>query len=116
MKYLVWSSVLLLLAGCSFLRNNSNLNDWVFKDFDSARSVADGCVGDRDREAKKLTGMYAENPYDEEYPQLVFSRCLSTDEGAGYYVFDIQYVDDVQVVFLVNDSGRVIDNYLVSSF
>jgi len=59
---------------------------------------------------------YRSFPRDSAYPELTLSRVLGDGEDSGrrYLVFDIQYVDDVSVVYVLNSRNVILEKFLMS--
>lgn len=64
-----------------------------------------------------LSNKYRGKPYQDKYKNISFSRTyLALDGMSRYMIFDIDYVDDIYVVFQISKNGEIIDNFLISSW
>lgn len=104
-----------LLAGCRSVPEVPRA-EWKVRDFYastlhpvSANSVDQVLV-------EQLIEDYRRFPKDGSYSRLNLSRVLEAGEGGGrrYFVFDVQYVDDVAVVYVLDSRNAILDKFLIS--
>lgn len=62
----------------------------------------------------KLIEDYKKSPKDRAYSELTLSRVLGDGGGRQYLVFDIQYVDDVSVVYVLDSRNAILEKFLMS--
>lgn len=64
----------------------------------------------------RLIEDYKTAPKDSAYSELGLSRVLGDGEGGGrrYFVFNIQYVDDLGVVYVLDSRNVIVDKFLIS--
>jgi hypothetical protein len=64
---------------------------------------------------EQLIQDYKENPKDSDYTELTLSRVLEEEPGGKrHFVFDLQYADDVGIVYVVDSRNVILDKFLIS--
>lgn len=89
---------------------------WDFKSIDKRQRIYHHCSCIDSLSIDVLIASYKEDPYEEGYNVLLFSEAIFIDGNCTYLVFDIKYVDGIQVVFELANDKTVIDNFLISEF
>ena len=64
-----------------------------------------------------LSKAYARDPYRKDLTRLSFRRILVTSSTSRrYFIFELDDVEDYQVVFEIDSDGALVDNFMMSSF
>lgn len=105
----------LLLAGCQSVPADSG-SVWQVRAFDATALQAVSAISIDQVLVNQLIEDYRSFPRDSAYPELTLSRVLGDGEDSGrrYLVFDIQYVDDVSVVYVLNSRNVILEKFLMS--
>ena len=104
-----------LLTGCQSVPAGSG-SEWQVRTLDATalRTVAATSIDQM--LVDKLIEDYKKSPKDRAYSELTLSRVLGDGDGGGrqYLVFDIQYVDDVSVVYVLDSRNAILEKFLMS--
>jgi hypothetical protein len=105
----------LLLTGCQSVPTNSG-SEWQVRAFDATTLQAVSASSVDQMLVEQLIEDYKKFPKDSAYSELTLSRVLGDGEGDGrrYFFFDLQYVDDVSVVYVLDSSNVILEKFLVS--
>lgn len=71
--------------------------------------------------SKVLTNMirkdFSRTPYEKDYSKITIWKVFQDDKtNSRYYVFNIDYVDDIYVVYVVDEKSNISDKFLLSDF
>ena len=65
--------------------------------------------------ARKLEKAHEEKPYEDGYTELLLDRVFEDPSTSNrVFAFHVRYVHDIWVVFVVDSSGRITDNFVLS--
>lgn len=105
----------LLLTGCQSVPANSG-NEWKVRAFDVTRLHVVSASPVDQMLVDQLVEDYRKFPKDNAYSELTLSRVLGDGEGGGrrYFIFDLQYVDDVSVVYVLDSRNVILEKFLMS--
>lgn len=105
----------LLLTGCQSVPANSG-NEWQVRAFDATTLQAMSASSVDQMLVDQLIEDYKKSPRDSAYSELTLSRVLGDGEGGGrrYFVFNLQYVDDVSVVYVLDSRNVILEKFLMS--
>lgn len=79
--------------------------DWVLPDEDDIENI------------KYLFKVYGKYPYNKNNTSLLFNKLLTEKSKSNkYYIFDIEYIDDVHIVFKLNKNNDLIDKFIISGW
>ncbi|MCD9033749.1 hypothetical protein LDO32_18720 [Luteimonas sp. Y-2-2-4F] len=104
----------LLLAGCQSVSVSSG-SKWQVKNFDTT-TLQDVSASSVDQMlVNQLVEDYKKYPSDSDYSELALLRVLE-DRGGGrrYFVFDLHYVDDVSVVYVLDSHDVILERFIMS--
>ncbi len=66
---------------------------------------------------KNLIKIYNKYPYDQKYTRLLFNKLLiDKSKTTKFYLFDVEYVDDIHIVFKLNKKNDIIDKFIISDW
>lgn len=102
----------LLLTACQSIAGG----EWQVRNFDAKKlSVVGASLVDQVL-VDQLVEDYKKLPADSGYPALTLSRVLEDGENGGrrYFVFDLQYVDDISVVYVLDSRNVILEKFLAS--
>jgi hypothetical protein len=87
--------------GCQSVTANPG-SEWQVRSFDATTLHAVPASSVDQMLVDQLIEDYKKFPKDGAYSKLTLSRVLGGGEGGGrrYFIFDLQYVDDVSVVYV----------------
>jgi hypothetical protein len=105
----------LFLMGCQSVSADSG-SEWQVKPFD-ATALHAVSVGSVDQMlVEQLIENYKKFPKYSESSELTLSRVLGDGDSGGrrYFIFDIQYVDDVSVVYVLDSRNTILERFLMS--
>jgi hypothetical protein len=106
---------LVAFLGCAHTKNTGELKNWQFIDLEVDYQKVD--VSSKDSfQITKLIDLYATKPYEASYNKITFKTLRVDHKGNRYFIFDVDYVDDMGVVFVCNDRYEIENNFLVSNF
>lgn len=102
-----------LLTGCQSVPADSG-SEWQVRTLDATalRTVFETSIDQM--LVDKLIEDYKKSPKDRAYSELTLSRVLGDGGGRQYLVFDIQYVDDVSVVYVLDSRNAILEKFLMS--
>lgn len=105
----------LLLTGCQSAPTSSG-NEWQVKAFDATALHTMSTISVDQLLVDRLIEDYKKSPKDSDYSELTFSRALwDRDEGGRrYFVFDLRYVDDIGVVYVLDSKNVILEKFLAS--
>jgi hypothetical protein len=90
--------------------------DWRARSFD-ARKLHPGSASSVDQVlVDRLIEDYKKAPKNSAYSELTLLRVLEDGEGGGrrYFVFNIQYIDHLEVVYVLDSRNVILDKLLIS--
>lgn len=105
----------LALTGCQSVSTDTG-SEWRVRTFDATTLHAVGVSSVDQMLVDRLIEDYKKFPKDSGYSELTLSHVLGNGEGGGrrYFVFDIRYVDDVSVVYVLDPRNVILEKFLTS--
>lgn len=105
----------LVLTGCQSVPADSG-SEWEARAFDVMKLHAVSVSSIDQILVEQLIEDYKKSPKDSGYSELALSRVLEDGEEGGrrYFVFDLQYVDDVNVVYVLDSRNVILEKFLMS--
>jgi len=109
----------LSLSSCDSSQQNDstrNIEGWHFEDKKSFILNLAEAKKNLDL-VDKLISDFSSNPYEKSYNQISIWKVFRDNTSATtYYVFDINYVDDIYAVYVINEKTAIVDKFLLSAF
>ena len=66
---------------------------------------------------ERIEVAFAERPIDEGYTELLLDRIFRDPATENLvFAFHVRYVDDIWAVFVVDDTGQISDNFVLSQW
>lgn len=105
----------LVITGCQSVPENS-VSEWRVRTLDATRLDAVSAISVDQVLVDRLIDDYKKNPKDSDYSELTLSRVLQDREGGGkrYFVFELRYVDDVGVVYVLDSKNVILEKFMTS--
>jgi hypothetical protein len=105
----------LVLTGCQSVFTDTG-GEWQVKTFNATKLRAVSAISIDQMLVDRLIQDYKKFPKDSGYTELTLSRVLEDGEGSGrrYFVFDLRYVDDVSVVYVLDSRNVTLEKFLAS--
>jgi hypothetical protein len=93
-----------------------NVGKWEIKTFDGRKLHAVSASSVDQVLINWLIEDYKKAPKDSAYSELTLSRVLRDEEGGRrrYFIFNLEYVDDVNVVYVLDSRNIVLEKFLAS--
>jgi hypothetical protein len=104
-----------VLVGCQSAPSGSE-SEWRVRAFHAAKlNVVSANTVDQ-KLVDQMIEDYKKSPKNNDYSELTLSHVLEGREGGGmrYFIFNLRYVDDVNVVYVIDSRNVVLDKFLAS--
>lgn len=105
----------LLLTWCQSVSADFG-SEWKVRAFDATTLHVVSASSVDQMLVDQLVEDYRKFPKDSAYSELTLSRVLGDGEGGGrrHFIFDLQYVDDVSVVYVLDSRNVILEKSLMS--
>lgn len=105
----------LFLMGCQSVPTDSG-GEWKVRAFDATELHAVAADEVDQVLVARLIEDYKKFPKDSDYAELTLSRVLGNGGAGGkrYFVFDLRYVDDVSVVYVLDSGNAILEKFFAS--
>jgi hypothetical protein len=114
----IYISIIALIAcGCANHNAIALAKPWEYRS-ENIKTLERIEISAQDRRViDQLVEQYAIAPQMKGYGEIVINKAVRSRDGKSkWFVFDIKYVEDSQVVYAVGPSGEVLDHFLLSSW
>lgn len=117
MRILLVVLIINMILACSTVGIGGELDNWIEKTIDTSDLVKEDLNNVDKKLVADIQGDYRKNPKSLSYDELhLFAVYLNKTNGRKILFFDINYVDDIQVIYEVDHDGRILDKYLYSAW